>query len=544
MSTIGDPLRVMSPPHEVTEKWRQEHLHLGISLGHALVQGARLHGDATMVFSSQQRASVTTTIGAIVAEGWEIARRWAGLGVDHHDIVAIQAPNWEETAISYAATALLGATLLPIVAMYGPSEIGFILRQSRAKVLVAPASWRGVELADRLRQAGPLPDLEHVIVFGDSAPPGGVTWAEVAQMSPAEPRRRPNDGEGLAALVYTSGTTGNPKGVCHTSNSLLAELRHNPTPPRDRGTVSLQPFPAGHTAGLSAILGPAIHGVDTILMDAWSPDVAADLVVRYGVNAMAGTPFHILGLLDQIGGRPEGATIEQVITGGAGVPVSLVEDAEAVGWKVSRCYGATELPSATWSPASDPLERRARTDGRPMGGNEIRVVDLDGLDVTVGTEGEVLLRGPEQFAGYFDAALDLDVAAGDGWFRTGDIGAVDREGYLTITDRLKDIIIRGGENISSVEVESVLRQHPDVAEVAVVPSPDPRYGERVCAFVVVRPGKALSLQELKRHFSAAGIAKHKTPERLELVEDLPRTAAGKIRKSELREQLRARGRTR
>jgi acyl-CoA synthetase (AMP-forming)/AMP-acid ligase II len=205
-----------------------------------------------------------------------------------------------------------------------------------------------------------------------------------------------------------------------------------------------------------------------------------------------------------------------------------------------RAYGSSEHPSISGGSSEDALDKRAHTDGRLLDGVEVRIVDDALLDLPAGRPGEILSRGPELFAGYRDSALDADALLPGRWFRTGDVGVLDPDGYLTITDRRKDLIIRGGENLSSKLIEDILSEHQAVAEASVVAAPDPRYGERVCAFVVLRPGTALSLNDIRAHFSTAGTARHLAPERLEIVDDLPRTATGKVRKDELRERLNSR----
>ncbi len=336
-------------------------------------------------------------------------------------------------------------------------------------------------------------------------------------------------------LIYTSGTTAEPKGVLHTHESMVAELFRSPTPPTDRpGTGTLQPFPAGHTAGVMSMLGPAAHGCRTVLMDSWDPALAASLVEEWSLQSMAGTPFYITTLLELVDrGEATLPSLRDMLTGGAGVPPSIVERADEHGWTVLRCYGATEQPSAVACARTDPLDVRAFVDGRAIGGARVRIVDDVGQDVLEGTPGEVLLVGPEQFAGYTDPTLNSAAFDEQGWFRTGDIGILER-GLLRLVDRKKDIVIRGGENISAKEVEDVLLRHPSVEDVAVVASPDARYGERVFAFVVLRSGTSLDLAAVGEHFASNGVARQKVPEGLEVVADLPRTAAGKVKKHELR----------
>jgi acyl-CoA synthetase (AMP-forming)/AMP-acid ligase II len=225
------------------------------------------------------------------------------------------------------------------------------------------------------------------------------------------------------------------------------------------------------------------------------------------------------------------------------VPIALAERAASHDVTIIRAYGSTEHPSTTGSWFTDPADRRHRTDGRALDGVELRLVDADGADVPVGTPGEILSRGPDLCLGYTDPALTAAAFDAEGWYHSGDIGVLDEQGFLTLTDRVKDIIIRGGENISAAEVEGALQRLPGVAEVAVVAAPDARLGERACAVVRMRPGAApLALADVTAHLSGVGLARQKWPEELRLVEDFPRTASGKIRKVELRAWLRSEAR--
>jgi acyl-CoA synthetase (AMP-forming)/AMP-acid ligase II len=478
-------------------------------------------------------SALSVTLENVVIRARHVAAGLRAHGVRPGDVVAVQLPHRVETVIAYHAVAMCGAVLLPIVMIYGPSEVQFILEQSGARVFVTMSSWHGRQPAEAALKAG-LDQLRAVVVV-DEPRPGSVDWRTLEAADPIVDYIRVSP-DAAAAVVYTSGTTAQPKGVIHTHLSLVAELRHSPTPPPN-GTagVSFQPFPPGHTAGLTALLAPALHGLDTLLLDDWNVERAADLIDRHGVRYLAGTPYHLLSLLDLAEQeRASLRTIRDVTTGGAGVPPSLVERAEALGWRAARCYGSTELPSATVSPSSADLFHRSHTDGQPFAGNMVRTVDFEGRDVQAGEDGEILLLGPELFGGYVDHSLDRDALTATGWFHTGDLGHLDSDGYLTVTDRLKDIIIRGGENVSSKEVEDLLHRHPAIAEGACIPVPDPLYGERVGAVVVLRPGADLSLEDLRRFFWEAGVARQKTPEVLRIVPTLPRTPAGKVKKYELK----------
>jgi acyl-CoA synthetase (AMP-forming)/AMP-acid ligase II len=270
-------------------------------------------------------------------------------------------------------------------------------------------------------------------------------------------------------------------------------------------------------------------------MQSWDAALAASLIDRHAVTSSAGAPVQLTGLLDQQAkGTATLATLREFLTGAAPVPPSLIRRADAAGITAYRSYGSSEHPTVTTGTIADSLDRRAATDGRLVAGNEVRVVDPDGRDVPAGRDGEILTRGPELFTGYTEAALNAAAFLPGRWFRTGDVGRLDADGYLTVTDRLKDIIIRGGENISSREVEDLLITHPAIADVAVIPAPDPVMGERVCAVVVTRPGFSFDVDEARAHFAAAGAARQKTPEAIVLMDELPRTPSGKVRKDVLR----------
>jgi acyl-CoA synthetase (AMP-forming)/AMP-acid ligase II len=512
-------------------------LHCGRTLAAVLDDGARAHWATTLRFHSDARPS-TVTLAEVQERARSVASGLHALGLRPGDAIAIQLPNWAELAVSYWAAAQLGAVIVPIVPIYGPAEVGFILRQSRARAYVFPATWRSTDFGDILARSGSLPDLEHAIVVGEESSARSVRWEALERTPPAALPALSADADAVCMVVYTSGTTADPKGVQHTHNSVIAEMRWSPTPPPagPPDTVSLQPFPPGHTAGVIALLGAAVHGFATILMDGWDADVAVELIERHRVTALAGTPFFLAGVLDaseRLGWAPT-RSVRDVVTGGAGVPPVLVERGEAAGWTVCRVYGSTEQPSTTGSRPADPLGVRATTDGFALTGSSVVIVDERGAQVPMGVDGEIVVNGPDQFLAYTDADLNRTAFTVTGLFRTGDVGHVDDRGALVVTDRIKDVIIRGGENISSRNVEDALARHPGVAEAAVTGLRDERYGERVGAFVVLRPGQTLDLDEVQRHFRELGVARQKTPERLVILDSLPHTAAGKVKKHELR----------
>jgi acyl-coenzyme A synthetase/AMP-(fatty) acid ligase len=337
--------------------------------------------------------------------------------------------------------------------------------------------------------------------------------------------------------VYTSGTTAEPKGVRHSHNTLLSEVRGSSRRAAP-GMKQLAAFPSGHVAGVLGLLRVLALGLPSVIMEAWDPVAAARLVEEHRVTSAAGAPIYLATLLDaaEVTGR-DLSSLAEYLTGAADVAPALIERADRCGIAAYRCYGSSEHPTISSGVPADPLVKRATTDGRVCPGSEVRIVDDEGRELPPGTDGEIVSRGPEQFLGYLASQLDADAYLPGGWLRSGDLGHLDSGGYLTVTGRKKDIIVRGGEKISAREVEDVLLSHPAVAEAAVVGAPDQRYGERSCAFVVLRPGASLDLAEVRRHFTGSGLARQKTPEQLVITTALPRTASGKVHKHALRARL-------
>jgi acyl-CoA synthetase (AMP-forming)/AMP-acid ligase II len=498
--------------------------------------GAALHDGCPLVFASGpgERA---TTLGALVSEAEKVAGALQARGIGPGDVVAVQLPGSYEGAVVQAAIGLCGAVLLPVVMIYGPRELGFVLSRSQAAAVVVAREYRGRPHADVvLSGLSGLPALKLAVVVGDAAPGhGAVGYAGLADR-PGGPYRAPSPDPGeRVALMYTSGTTADPKGVQHSHRTLLAEATSRVYTHTGPGARSLGLFPPGHIAGLLTLLRILLLGTPTVIMRAWDPALAARLIDRHAVTSSGGAPVQLSGLLDQqASGTATLTSLREFLTGAAPVPASLVRRADAAGITAFRSYGSSEHPTISAGSIADPLDKRAGTDGRLVAGNEVRIVNPEGRDLPPGQDGEILSRGPELFTGYTDAALNAAAFLPAGWFRTGDVGRLDDDGYLTVTDRLKDIIIRGGENISSKEVEDLLITHPAVADVAVIPSPDPVLGERVCAVIVPRPGCSFDIEEARAHFAAAGAARQKTPEVIVLADELPRTPAGKVRKDVLR----------
>jgi acyl-CoA synthetase len=466
-----------------------------------------------------------------------------GAGVEPGAVVAFQLPNWREAVVAFAGLAMGGYVLVPIVHIYGRKEVSFVLRQSGAVAYISPASFGHVDYMAIIDEATPEALRLHLVVGdgGDSQAPTGVTrvaWSALSTLASVAdlPEVAADD---VVVLAYTSGTTSDPKGVIHDHRTLLSELRHMTgwiTP----GRSNLMGSPVTHATGmLGAVLGPLTAGSEIHLIDRWDPTHALEVMREAGIGGGTGASVFLASLLDHPDFTADhAANMTQVGLGGAPVPVALGERAERLGIKIIRAYGSTEHPSITGSQFADPAHMRHRTDGRPMPGVEIRLIDEDGSAVPQGTPGEIVSRGPELCHGYTDATLN-DAFDDDGWYRTGDIGVLDVDGCLTITDRAKDIIIRGGENLSPAEIEGALATLPGLAEIAVVAAPDERLGEHACAVIRMQPDTApVTLSDVTAHLATQGIARQKWPEELRIVTDFSRTASGKIRKVDLRRWLR------
>ncbi|AFR49421.1 Acyl-CoA synthetases (AMP-forming)/AMP-acid ligases II [Gordonia sp. KTR9] len=376
--------------------------------------------------------------------------------------------------------------------------------------------WRSESYLDRISGYRDVRTLRDVVVVG-AAPAGCVAWSDLIATTPAPLAASEADADDVCLLIYTSGTTSSPKGVLHSHRTLLAELNSAPAVmAAEPDAVQLVSFPPGHVAGVVSYLRPMVAGSRTVFMDAWDPAQAVRLIGEYSVTSTSGTPFHLSGLLDLADSGVELPSLREFLVGAATVPESLIRRADAAGIRAFRCYGCTEHPTVTVGSADDPLDVRIATDGAPLPGVSIRIVGTDGNEVVNGVDGEILTRGPDRFIGYQDSELDHDTFDSAGWMRTGDLGRLDANGRLTVTDRIRDVVIRGGETISSSQLEDVLLSHPAVAEGVIVAAPDARYGEVVAAVVVPVSGARIELIDIAEHFAVAGLARQKTPERLVL----------------------------
>jgi cyclohexanecarboxylate-CoA ligase len=471
-----------------------------------------------------------------------VAGELARMGVQPGDVVTVVLPNWWETLVLIQAALRLGAVVNPIVPIYRDREIEFICREATPKIVFVPHMFRGFdypEMMGRVETELCKPITVVVVRSGGSLPAGRVAFDELVAARDAgnavmsiSPAAEP---EQLALLMYTSGTTASPKGVLHSHQTLgyenesLIELFGL----GERDTVFM-PSPLTHITGFlyGALLPPRLRAA-SVLLDIWEPARALELVEKWRCRfTVAATPF-LDGLTVAYGHRGLPSSLTRFLCGGADVPPDLVYRARRVlGADVQRVYGSSEFPTFSAAKPADPPEVGAETDGRPIGPVDWR---LDGAD---GGVGELLVRGPELFLGYLDPTLNGEAFTDDGFFRTGDRVSVDSRGAITVKGRDKDIIIRNGENISAREIEDLLQEHEMVRNVAVVAMPDDITGEKACAFVVPADGTAVTMEELSRHLETRHIARQKVPEWLELVEELPTTASGKVQKYLLRQRAR------
>jgi cyclohexanecarboxylate-CoA ligase len=470
-----------------------------------------------------------------------LADRAAGslhrMGVGRGDIVTVQLPNWWEFVVTAFACSKIGAVMNPVMPILRERELLYILNFCRAKVFVVPKTYRGFDYAAMANgMRGDLPQLKHLIVVdgeGDNSFEGMLLSPESGEVPSG---LRPDD---MCVLMFTSGTTGEPKGVMHTSNSLVACCKAlTGRFGLDTSDVLLVASPVGHMTGYAAIVLLSVYlGGTMILQDLWEPKRGVALMAGEGVTyTAAATPF--LGdICDAVkAGAPRPQSLRSFLCGGAPIPSVLIERAAGeLNLKVCSLWGMTEVLSGTLTEASRAAEKSASTDGRPLEGMEVRIVDLEGRQVPVGQSGRLLVRGAQMFKGYYKRP-DLPTFDGEGWFDSGDLAYMDNEGYIRISGRVKDVLIRGGENVPVVEIENLLYKHPAVSAVAVVGFPDARLGERGCAFIVPRPGGTIDLPAVQAYLKDCKMAKQFWPERVEVVAELPRTASGKIQKFKLRER--------
>ncbi len=470
------------------------------------------------------------------------------LGVGKNDIVACQLPNWWQFTLVYLACSRIGAVMNPLMHIFRERELSFMLQHGEAKVMITPKTFRGFDFEKMVTDLQPsLPHLKHVVAVGGQgansfeALLSGPEWEDAPDAQNILTRHRPGPDD-VTQLIYTSGTTGEPKGVMHSANTVMANII--PYAQRLRlgaEDVVLMASPMAHQTGfMYGLMMPILLQASVVLQDIWEPKKAIELIRTEGVTfTMASTPF-LTDLAKTVAETGHGVpTLRIFLCAGAPIPGPLVEQARsALGAKIVSAWGMTENGAVTLTKLDDADERSFSTDGCPLPGVEVKVTDGDDKPLPVGETGKLMLRACSNFGGYLKRPR-LNGTDADDWFDTGDLARIDAQGYIRITGRSKDVIIRGGENIPVVEIESLLYRHPAVAMAAIVAYPDERLGERACAVVVPKPGQTIDLPEVVEYLKAQKVALQYIPERLVVMDAMPATPSGKIQKFKLRELMRA-----
>ncbi len=485
------------------------------------------------------------TYGELSRQVTRCANALLALGLRAGDVMALQLPNWKEFLVAHLAATRIGVVSSLITPMSRDREVTHMLRLSDAKVLVIPDTFRGHDyraMAARLR--GELPDLRQVLVVGEPSSNAEVSWQSfiAGALDDAPPAQLRPDANAVTEIVFTSGATGEPKGVMHTSNTIVAPqlaLAASLQLTRD-DVIHIASTIAHQTGFLNGVRLPIQLGATVVLQDVWNPQQMVEWIAQHRITVSSGSATFLLDLLRAKNLADCDLSSFRIFRcGGGPIPRALLREArEKLPHVGIHCgWGQTENAVVTLTRIGAPDDKLLNTDGCAQPGMAVRVVDDTNRLLPAGTEGRLQCRGPFMFVGYVkQEALTRENFDGE-WFDTGDLATLDAEGFIRITGRLKDIIIRGGENIPVKYVEDTLYEDPRVQDAAIVGMPDPRLGERACAFVICRDGKSLDMQAMQDFLTERGVAKVYWPERLEIVDTLPRTANGKIRKADLRAQL-------
>ncbi len=455
------------------------------------------------------------------------------------DVVLWQLPNWWEALVVGYGTWAAGAISCPVVPMFREFELRAVVGAVHPRVVVTTAEFRGCRHADLVSDVLASTGVDvptRVVVRGAAA---GWTSFSVA-LGAAPEIVTGSDPDAPALYILTSGTTSGAKVVVHSTRTFLASpVRLSRWYGYSYRTSSYVVGPLAHIGGLTSVFGyPLWAGTTAVLRERWDAEQAVSDLLARPEMVMGGPPVFAQELLAAMRRRGiDRLELPNFSCGAAGFPVATAADAERAGLAPNRAYGMSECPFVSASHPTDPAERRITTDGRLQSGTQVRVVDDQDADVATGAEGELLVQGPQRALHYLDAEQTAASFLPGGWFRSGDLGRLDGDGYLTVTGRLKDIINRGGEKISAREIEDLLASHPAVMEAAVVAAPHERLGEQPAAFVRFQPGAAASFDELAAHLRAQALSNRKVPLVWRTVDDFPRTGAGKIKKFVLAQEL-------
>lgn len=521
--------------------YRQQGLWGDASLADYWQQTARAMPDKIAVVDNHGASYTHSALNhaASCLANWMLAK-----GIESGDRIAFQLPGWCEFTVIYLACLKIGAVSVPLLPSWREAELVWVLNKCQAKMFFAPTLFKQTRPVDLiLPLQNQLPQLQQIVGVDKLAPAtSSLSLSQIIADNTPLTTAITTHGDELAAVLFTSGTEGLPKGVMLTHNNILASeraycARLNLT----WQDVFMMPAPLGHATGfLHGVTAPFLIGARSVLLDIFTPDACLALLEQQRCTCMLGaTPF-VYDLLNVLEKQPADlSALRFFLCGGTTIPKKVARECQQLGIKLLSVYGSTESSPHAVVNLDDPLSRFMHTDGYAAAGVEIKVVDDARKTLPPGCEGEEASRGPNVFMGYFDEPeLTARALDEEGWYYSGDLCRMDEAGYIKITGRKKDIIVRGGENISSREVEDILLQHPKIHDACVVAMPDERLGERSCAYVVLKaPHHSLSLEEVVAFFSRKRVAKYKYPEHIVVIEKLPRTASGKIQKFLLRKDI-------
>ncbi|HHN9103547.1 TPA: medium-chain fatty-acid--CoA ligase [Escherichia coli] len=521
--------------------YRQQGLWGDASLADYWQQTARAMPDKIAVVDNHGASYTYSALdhAASCLANWMLAK-----GIESGDRIAFQLPGWCEFTVIYLACLKIGAVSVPLLPSWREAELVWVLNKCQAKMFFAPTLFKQTRPVDLiLPLQNQLPQLQQIVGVDKLAPAtSSLSLSQIIADNTPLTTAITTHGDELAAVLFTSGTEGLPKGVMLTHNNILASeraycARLNLT----WQDVFMMPAPLGHATGfLHGVTAPFLIGARSVLLDIFTPDACLALLEQQRCTCMLGaTPF-VYDLLNLLEKQPADlSALRFFLCGGTTIPKKVARECQQRGIKLLSVYGSTESSPHAVVNLDDPLSRFMHTDGYAATGVEIKVVDDARKTLPPGCEGEEASRGPNVFMGYFDEPeLTARALDEEGWYYSGDLCRMDEAGYIKITGRKKDIIVRGGENISSREVEDILLQHPKIHDACVVAMPDERLGERSCAYVVLKaPHHSLSLEEVVAFFSRKRVAKYKYPEHIVVIEKLPRTASGKIQKFLLRKDI-------
>ncbi len=521
--------------------YRQQGLWGDASLADYWQQTARAMPDKIAVVDNHGASYTYSALdhAASCLANWMLAK-----GIESGDRIAFQLPGWCEFTVIYLACLKIGAVSVPLLPSWREAELVWVLNKCQAKMFFAPTLFKQTRPVDLiLPLQNQLPQLQQIVGVDKLAPAtSSLSLSQIIADNTSLTTAITTHGDELAAVLFTSGTEGLPKGVMLTHNNILASeraycARLNLT----WQDVFMMPAPLDHATGfLHGVTAPFLIGARSVLLDIFTPDACLALLEQQRCTCMLGaTPF-VYDLLNVLEKQPADlSALRFFLCGGTTIPKKVTRECQQRGIKLLSVYGSTESSPHAVVNLDDPLSRFMHTDGYAAAGVEIKVVDDARKTLPPGCEGEEASRGPNVFMGYFDEPeLTARALDEEGWYYSGDLCRMDEAGYIKITGRKKDIIVRGGENISSREVEDILLQHPKIHDACVVAMSDERLGERSCAYVVLKaPHHSLSLEEVVAFFSRKRVAKYKYPEHIVVIEKLPRTTSGKIQKFLLRKDI-------